>query len=82
MSETNEDRPGRIAEDMAAAGVAAFANNLRGLAGAVNVAACLTALAGVLLPVVVKAVSDAIKDPEVQANLSEAGGLLSRPREG
>lgn len=52
------------------------------LPGHLNVPACLAAVAGVLLPVVVQAVQEAVKDPEVQARLAEAGKLLFRPQEG
>lgn len=47
-----------------------------------GVAACLSAVAAALLPVVVAAVAEALKDPETQAKLGEAGALLFRPRDG
>lgn len=47
-----------------------------------NVLACLAGVAAVLAPVAVKAVAEAIKDPDIQSRLGEAGALLFRPREG
>ncbi len=82
MSEASES----VGDDFEAAGPPGMVNNLRGVLGAlgasVDVAACATAVASVLLPVVAKAVAEAIKDPGVQAKLGEAGAMLFRPREG
>lgn len=81
MSDMNPTEAGRIADDAIGAGLPGVLNNLRALLAPLDVAAYLAGVSGVLMPVVVRAVQDAVKDPEVQARMSEAGKLLFRPRE-
>lgn len=66
----SDDQAAKAASDTVRGGIDGVLNNLRGMTGSPAVAACLTVVAGALATVVLRAVADTLKDPEVRERLA------------